>query len=222
MSETGVPTRLYIYCPQCDDDTLHEVVSVKGGQKAKGQAVEKNRTADIECKVLCLECEMTSIQTIAISKEIDLNVIISEGANSRASTIRVAEDDILHVEQELLIEDNPVMITGIETPQRRVQRAEAKTIKTLWVKEFEIVTLKISVSRAGRTKNYTMEMDPHNEVAIGDVLRIDEKKLQVDRIKTNKGKLAKEGSSEEAYRIRRAYCKELFDRPRYDRRRHRR
>ena len=88
-----VPETLYYDCPDCDDETIHDVLKGRMGK------------ASLECTLKCTECGRTFATTIPLPKIIKMQVVISDGPVSERTVTEIEEDDIIAVEDEFFLED---------------------------------------------------------------------------------------------------------------------
>src|SRR5512137_217229 len=120
-----------IFCPTCGVDTDH--IMIKSGQ---------------ENLVRCVECE--TIHSVQVERErlVNLKVIVSDDELSEPYYIKIPAREMLHVGDELLVDDpaKDVIMTEIASLEtdRWVSSATAETVKTVWARATDEVPLKIS------------------------------------------------------------------------------
>jgi uncharacterized Zn finger protein len=99
-----------------------------------------------------------------------------------------------------------VEITGIETGERRVQRARAKAITSLWTRVIEQVVVKISVHDGRKTIPLYKECEGEDPFVVGDIYTVQGKRFKITQLKLRDGPLMrKEGWKTVAHRIKRVY-----------------
>jgi uncharacterized Zn finger protein len=182
------------HCPECNDETEHEVVAesrdllVRCTTCGHHQRVPKER-----------EPEALMIKTI-VSKE----------GTSRVCEIELAEDDECSVDDHLVAECGDdafgVEITAIEAGEKRVQRAKARDITTLWSRTIEQVVVKISIHDGRKTIPVYMECDGEQPFVVNEMYVVSGKRFKVSHLKLRDGPLMrKEGWKTVAHRVKRIY-----------------
>jgi len=179
-----VPTSLMVECPNCKEETLHEVLSGKTGGKT--QLV-------LDSTVRCRECGLVHHVILKGEKPRDVPVVISWLEQSIKSSISLGPDEVLEVEDEIMCGDIPVLITSIESKGARVKRAKVAAITTVWGKKFDKVRVPFNISHQGKTYSEHMMAVPDEEFFVGDILNIQRRDVVIHTIKT-KDKTMKRGS----------------------------
>ena len=191
-----VPGALYVECGGCEDITLHEVVHGKVAGKR------------LELQLRCRECGETSFQVREEVPTTNVPVVLSEGGQSRRTTLEIESDEVLLVGDELVVDGVPVQVRGIEVAtDKRVDSAPVKEIGTLWVVRFDKVKVKFSINMGHRTKAATEIAAPDEEYTVGEMVRVGGATAVIHRIKTW-DKVLQRGSAE-ARDIVRIYCKSV-------------
>ena len=182
-----------IFCPTCGADTEHTLI--KSGQ---------------ENLVRCEECE--TVHSVQVERErlVNLKVIVSNDELSEPYYIKIPAKEMLHVGDELLVDDpakDVVMteIASIET-DRRVSSAPAETVKTVWARATDEVPLKISVYRNGNTHSLKINVAGDEVFEVGEARKVEGFKFVIVKMK-----LRGEGFAEvaEAKDIQRVWGREL-------------
>ncbi|MCL1978618.1 MAG: hypothetical protein FWG60_00440 [Methanomassiliicoccaceae archaeon] len=186
---------LYIQCPNCDDLTEHDIL--------KGRVGKDNVTGTFRCS----ECGRVFSDTVKIPELLKVKVLFSEGSVTATTDTELESNEVLTVGDEFYLEDGRrVCITHIETEDgRKGNRFQADRIKALWVKQFDILSVKVSVNDGQRTYSVRTDADPDDEFLIGTILSFDDFDALIHAIKT-KDRLLKNGSAE-ARDITRIYGK---------------
>lgn len=168
-----VPGALYQDCETCADITLHEVVHGKVSGKR------------LELTVRCQECGTTTHQIREDAPITHVKVIFSDGDQSRRTTLEIESNEVLMVGDEIVIDDTPSQVRGIEVgPERRADVAPAKDISTLWVVRFDRVKVKFSINMGHRTKAVAQVATPDEEFTVGDMVEVGGITAVIHRIKT--------------------------------------
>ena len=183
-----------VHCPECKDETEHEVIAdsrdrlVRCTTCGHHQHIPKER-----------EPELLTVKTI-----------VSREGTSMVGTIEFAEDDECFVDDHLVAEVGDeaygVEVSSIEVGEKRVQRAKAKLITTLWTRTIDQVVVKISVHDGRKTIPLYMECEGETEFVVGEKYVVDAKRFKISHLKLRDGPLMrKEGWKTAAHRIKRIY-----------------
>ncbi|MCX6689801.1 MAG: HVO_0476 family zinc finger protein [Methanoregula sp.] len=181
-------------CPECKDETEHEVV-----------ADSRDRL------VRCTVCgHHQHIPREREPQSILVKTIVSREGTSMVGLIEFAEGDECFVDDHLVAEVGDeaygVEVSSIECGEKRVQRAKANTITTLWTRTIDQVVVKISVHDGRNTIPLYMECDGETEFAVGERYVVDAKRFKISHLKLRDGPLMrKEGWKTIAHRIKRIY-----------------
>lgn len=180
-----VPKVVYADCPNCGEETLHEVV--------KGKVTEGKKIF-FEGVVLCSECGAK--YSISLEEELPLNIpiIISEMEHSKKEGIELHPEDEIKVDDEIGFKGSPLIITAIESKGKRVGKALAKEIDTIWAKRFDKVRVKFSVNLGGRTLAREVWVEPERLFKIDEFVNLNGMKMRIHSVKV-KGKLLRKGSA---------------------------
>ncbi|MDR2845973.1 MAG: hypothetical protein LBV63_01685 [Candidatus Methanoplasma sp.] len=186
MVKNAIPdSTIYIPCPNCDDVTEHEVL--------KGNWGKGNVTGTFRCG----DCGRVFSASIRIPESRTVKILFSDGDVTNGSETTLESDEVVTVDDEFYLDDGRrVCVTHIDVESgKNVRRAQADVIKRLWVKQFDVLTIKVSVNEGQRTHSLRVEADPDEEFPIGTVLGFDDFDALVHAIKT-KDKLINRGSAE--------------------------
>jgi uncharacterized Zn finger protein len=186
---------LYIKCPDCDDLTAHDIL--------KGRVGKDNVTGTFRCA----ECGRIFSGTVKTPRILKVKVLFSEGAETETTQTELESNEILRVGDEFYLEDGRrVCVTHIESVDgKKGKRFQADQIKALWVKQFDILSVKVSVNDGHKTYSVRTPAEPDDDFATGTILSFDNFDAFVHAIKT-KDRLIRNGSAE-ARDITRIYGK---------------
>ncbi|MDR2699087.1 MAG: hypothetical protein LBB30_05385 [Candidatus Methanoplasma sp.] len=195
MKKLELPECLYVRCPECDDIVEHEIL--------KGRAGKDNVTGTFRCT----ECGRVFSDSIKVPEAFDVKVLFSDGGVTGTTVTELRANEILAIGDEFYLDDGRrVCITHIETEDgRKGKKFQADKIKALWVKQFDVLSVKVSVNDGHSTYSVRVNADPDDEFSTGSVLAFDDFDALVHAIKT-KDRLIKNGSAE-AREITRIYGK---------------
>lgn len=185
IMEREVPEAVYIECTKCREQTAHEVLKGKMGK------------ASLEGTLKCMDCGKTITTTIPMPRQIVTRVIVSDGPVSYQSSTVLEEDELLMEGDEFYLEDGlRVRIASIENnDNKRVRKARAPKVKTIWAQKFDILNVKVTVNDG--TKSYSRRIPalPDDEYAIGQLLSLEDMDCFIHAIKT-RDRLINRGTTE--------------------------
>jgi len=159
-----------IFCPTCGADTEHSMI--KSGQ---------------ENLVRCDECE--TVHSVQIKRErlVNLKVVVSDDERSSPYYIKIPAKEMLHVGDELLVDDpaKDVVMTEIASLEtdRRVNSAPAEMVKTVWARATDEVPLKISVYRNGKTHSLKIIVAGDEAFEVGEARKVEGFKFVIVKMK---------------------------------------
>ena len=139
-----------------------------------------------------------------------IKAIVSKEGTSRVCGMRFAEEDECNVDDHLVAECGDdafgVEVTAIECGDKRVKRAKAPEITTLWTRAIEQVVVKISIHDGRKTIPVYMECDGEQPFVVGEMYVVSGKRFRISHLKLRDGPLMrKEGWKPVAHRVRRIY-----------------
>jgi len=160
--------------------------------------------------VRCEECG--TVHSVQVERErlVNLKVIVSNDELSEPYFIKIPAKEVLHVGDELLVDDpaKDVVMTEIASLEtdRRVNAAPAEAVKTAWARATDDVPLKISVYRNGKTHPLKISVAGDEVFEVGEARKVEGFKFVIVKIK-----LRGEGFAEvaEAKDIQRVWGREL-------------
>ncbi|MDX1611862.1 MAG: HVO_0476 family zinc finger protein, partial [Candidatus Thermoplasmatota archaeon] len=124
------------------------------------------------------------------------HTILSEGSESRSTTVPLAKGDRVRVDDEVFGDGHRLLVRAIEVDQgRRVNAAPAEDIKTLWCMVFDKLTIKIAVNKGHITHSDEMDVVPEEEFFVGDEITVHNQPVRIKAIKTHEG-IRRHGSAQ--------------------------
>jgi uncharacterized Zn finger protein len=180
-----IPSVLSIDCPLCGKTTLHNLKKGKLSSKTK---------LTYDCVVECTECNHIHHAVIVEEKQIELPVILSSQGESTRESITLPPGARLTVDDEIIVNNINVKVTGIELKEKRVNSALVSEILTLWCKRFDKIKLKLSINHGSRTLSRSIFAVPDEEFYIGDIIKSGSDQIAIHKIKT-RGLIIKDGGS---------------------------
>lgn len=190
-----IPNALYLDCPSCGENAVHEVLRGKMGKKQD----------TLEATVKCQECGHTYTTVVREPESIKIPIIVSDRSESHKEEIELMEDEILSVGDEIFLGESQLLVTAIESKGKRVENREPADIDTIWAKKFDRVIVKISINKHTQTIPAELEALPDEEFYVGDLMTIGTEKVAIHSIKTESGTVRR--GSVEARNIVRIYAK---------------
>ncbi|OPX62402.1 MAG: hypothetical protein A4E30_00742 [Methanomassiliicoccales archaeon PtaB.Bin215] len=179
----NVPNAIHVECPDCGEETLHEVLKGKLGKDGD----------TLEATVRCQECGRIHPAVVREPKTVMVPVIVSDQGESRKAEIEIPEDEELRVEDELLLDDLPIIVSSLEKGNGRVTKALAKDVTAIWAKRFDQVHVKISINDVHKTIPAEIVVLPEEEFFIGDLMTVGRYNVVITQIKTTDS-MARRGS----------------------------
>ena len=177
------PNSIYVECPDCGEETLHEVL--KGKLSKDGDTFEGT--------LKCQECGRVHAAVVREAKTIKVPIVVSDQSQSRKAEIELPEDELLCVEDELVLDDLPIIVSSLEVNGGRVDKAEVKNITTIWAKRFDKVHVKISINDVHKTMSTEVLALPEEEFFVGDMMTVGRYNVVITKIKTRES-IAQRGS----------------------------
>jgi len=202
MMKREMPETIYFDCPDCDEETEHKILKGRMGK------------ASIEGTFQCIVCGRVSSETIKIPELIEVPVVFSDGDVSETTRTTIESNDIIQEEDEFFLDDGRrVCVTHIDTLDGKLKKKTIATnVRKLWVKQFDILSIKVSVNDDDHTYSLRVEAEPDDEFVVGTQLSFEDFDCLIHAIKT-KHSLVKKGVAE-ARDITRIYGK--IRKKRYD------
>ncbi|MBN1323221.1 MAG: hypothetical protein JW986_04365 [Methanotrichaceae archaeon] len=177
-----------IICPACGEASEH--VTVKMGR---------------EHLVRCGSCGTVFPLQLERVKIAVLKVMVSREGSTKVYLIEVPATEELYVGQEMLVDDKShdlvlAQITSLET-DRRVEKAQARSVKAAWARAVDDVALKVSVFKDGKTRSIKLAVSGEESYSLGQILDSEAGRCRVEKIKLRQGGFADEAKASEITRI---------------------
>ncbi|MCQ2069547.1 MAG: hypothetical protein MJZ68_00220 [archaeon] len=192
---TETPEYIYYECSECDDVTEHTILRGKMGN------------ANVTGTFRCTGCGHVFTGTIKLPKELPVKVMLSTGDVTETTETVLMEDEIVAVGDEFDLDDGRhVCITFIDVEDgSRRKKVPAPEVKALWVKNYDVLQIKVSVNDYKKTYPMLCDAEPDDEFTVGMYMHFDMWDCVIHAIKT-KDKLMRRGTTE-ARNIVRVYAK---------------
>ncbi len=202
MIQREMPDTIFYECPVCDDDTEHQILKGRMGKES------------IEGTFRCNACGRITSETIKIPGLIEVPVVFSDGDVSETTKTTIETNDIIAIDDEFFLDDGRrVCVTHVDVKEgATTKKVRATNVKKLWVKQFDLLSVKVSVNDDRNTYSLRVEAEPDDEFVVGTQLEFEDFDCLIHAIKT-KHSLVKRGAAE-AMDITRIYGK--IRKKRYD------
>ena len=157
MIQREMPDTIFYECPVCDDETEHQILKGKMGK------------ATIEGTFRCNVCGRVTSETIKIPELLEVPVVFSDGDVSETTRTTIESNDIIAIDDEFELDDGRlVCVTHIDVDaDKKVKKALATDVRKLWVKRFDVLSVKVSVNDGGKTYSLRVEAEPDDEFVVG-------------------------------------------------------
>ncbi len=195
VMDEELPEAIIFECPECRDDTEHEILKGRFGKSS------------VSGTFRCTECGKIYTTTIRLPEERTVKVLYSDGDVTHVTETVLMSNEIVEIGDEFFLDSGErVRITHIDSEDgKKSKKVPATEVKSLWVKQFGVLSVKVSVNDNHRTLSVRIDAEPDDEFAVGSTLSFEDFDCFVHAIKT-KDRLIRKGSAE-ARNITRVYGK---------------
>lgn len=181
------PSAVTTACPDCGEDTLHTVLHGRTG---------KGASFTLDATVQCAECSRVHHVTIKEPAPVDVSVVVSRGQESHRTTLKLPPDEDVSVGEAFIVDGKNCKLTGIHArDQRWVDDASLDAVETLWMKEFEELSVGFAINMGHKTITKSLPAPPEQEFTIGHEHVFGRLRVTVHAIKTHE-RLLKRGTAE--------------------------
>lgn len=163
--------------------------------------------------VKCDTCETIHVISLPASQNISIKVVVSKHGTSAVQRIELLGQDEVAVGDEFIIDEGDelsvVQVMSIELSEsKRVGRANAESIKTIWAKAVDEVVVKISLQSGKHTEPLDLPAPGEREFVVGNIERFNKNYFKIKTIKVRDGALLrKTGESAKARYIKRIFAR---------------
>lgn len=137
--------------------------------------------------VRCEECGMVHPFEAARERLVQVRVIVNRDGLSQPHRIRLPASEVLTVGEGLLVDDpsREVVMTEITSleAEGRVVSAPAQNVRTVWARATDVVSLKISVYRNGRSHPIKVQVPGDEVLSVGEVRSMGGFRFHIVKIK---------------------------------------
>ncbi len=172
-----LPDRVPTPCPSCSPDleTVHEVLTVTEGGGT--------------FTVRCSECGHVHKVTPDRTREVTIDVVVSQDGESFTANVTMPEDETIELGEEFILETEEVLstvrVTSLElSGQRRVEAAGAADIETIWSREVDNVAVNVTVhpqdGSRDDSRSITVYVPGDYEFEVGSVESFGDDEFEID------------------------------------------
>ena len=183
-----------IVCPVCKEECEHQVLREAA-----------------ELVVQCSVCgQVHRIPRPPEPRIFTIRAIVSREMESQVCSVEMLEGEVVslgdHIAAECEDEVYGVEVTGIEAGERRVRRAEAEEVTTLWTRGIEQVVVRASIHTGRTTIPLYQTAEGEDEFVVGEAYTFGGRRIRISHIKLRDGPvMRKEGWKTVARRVKRIY-----------------
>jgi uncharacterized Zn finger protein len=188
MPPIDAPSAVTAPCPDCGEETLHEVLKATVATRGGGLSLSGT--------VQCTECSRVHHATVKQAPDVEVPAVVSKGKVSRRTVVKLPGEEEVSVGEAFVVDGVNSKLTGIEDKDmRRVEAAAVKDIRTVWLIEFEEVSVGFAINLGKKTIAKAIPSLPEREFSVGEEHLFGRLRVTVHAIKT-KERLIKRGSAE--------------------------
>ena len=187
------------FCTTCKEETEQEVLS-------------ESRDLIIRCTV----CGLTSRRPLPPEPEpVYVKTIVSREGESFVGKAELMKGEVVEVGDYIVAERDDgegagVEIMSLEVGDKRVTKAVAEEINTIWSRAIDEVIVRISVHDGKKTIPMYVACDGDDRFTIDEIVSIDRVRARIDHICLRNGMIQRrKGKYEVANRIKRIYAYRL-------------
>lgn len=187
------------FCTTCKEETEQEVLS-------------ESRDLIIRCTV----CGLTSRRPLPPEPEpVYVKAIVSREGESFVAKAELMKGEVVEVGDYIVAERDDgegagVEIMSLEVGDKRVQKAVAEEINTIWSRAIDEVIVRISVHDGKKTIPMYVACEGDDRFTIDEIVSIDRVRARIDHICLRNGMIQRrKGKYEMANRIKRVYAYRL-------------
>jgi uncharacterized Zn finger protein len=164
-------------------------------------------------RVRCEECGHVHKIPVKKEKQLKIRVVISRQDKSSVQEMEAGSEDIIHADDEFVVdtgeEVSGVRVQSIELKDgKRVKKAKAPDIMTIWARAIDEVIVKIAVQKKEITESFDYKVNGDYEFIIGSTMKIGGYEVAITNIKVREGGIfRREGTAIKAKDIKRVYSK---------------
>ena len=202
--------RVALACPSCasDEATVHEVLKPGG-----------------HVTVRCTECGHVHKERYDPPREIELDVVVSQGDESLTSTVDVPPADTVEHGDEFVVDTAEaimqVRVTAIELDgDQRVEEATLEDVETLWTRAVDNVRVNVTVhpndGKRDASRSVTVSVPGDHEFTVGESAEFGDEEFEITGVQVRDDapeyrfeKLDHDGDTVFAKDVKRVYARDV-------------
>ncbi len=176
-----IPDRVPTPCPSCSPDleTVHEVLTEGGGALT----------------VRCSECAHVHKIQPERTREVTIDVVVSQDDESFTANTTTPEDETIEVGDEFILETEEVLstvrVTSLELEEhKRTEKAAAEDVETVWTREVDNVGVNVTIhpqdGSRDDSRSITVYVPGDFEFEVGEVEEFGDDEFEIDAIVVRK------------------------------------
>jgi uncharacterized Zn finger protein len=189
-----------LYCESCGRETPHRVLRVDRTPHAPG--------AVLSGVARCRECRRTHPFESLATATVDRVLIVSSGAESKRSSVRIPRHARLEVDRELPGADPPVRIRKLELANGGSRRtAVASEVATVWGVRDTGAVVRVSLVEGARTRPAVVRLPHGTELEVGAELNVEGTRTEIVALRAAGHTWRRPGDRFPSERVDRAYVR---------------
>ena len=164
-----------IVCPVCKEECEHQVLREAA-----------------ELVVQCSECgQVHRVPRPPEPEILTIKAIVSQETESTVCSVEMFDDETVSIGDRIAAECGDevfgVEVTGIEVGPKRVRKAAASEVTTIWTRGIEQVVVKASVHTGRTTIPLYQAADGEDEFIVGETYTLGGRRVRISHIKLRDG-----------------------------------
>ena len=183
---------LWIFCEVCGEECPHDVLKSRTSSK---------RGFSFQGVVKCLECNTTRSAEIKEKPPLELRLRISDDNQTQKNILHVDKGVVIRVGDTRPHPDGLILITGLETGNKRPNQAFSEDNPIVWAKKATHAKIRFAIHEGESTISVKQEFEASEEFRVGMKVRIEGKIANIKAINLFGGKLVKMAYAIEISRV---------------------
>ena len=186
-----------VQCNTCLDgvERLHKVIT------------ERGRGDGIDVRARCETCSSVHVVELRPPRALKVPITLSDGAESRADSISIDDDEVIAVGDEFEHDEQRWEIRRIESSTHDLIEAPAREIRRLWAVRTDIVRIKVTYTKGEISSSEVWTVEPETVFTADATIETPRGMWMLRAIHTGRGRRLR--GSEPAYLIRRIFLHAL-------------
>ncbi len=193
-----------------DEDDLVLVqcnTCLDGGERLHKVITERGRGDGIDVRARCETCSSVHVVELRPPRALKVPITLSDGAESRADSISIDDDEVIAVGDEFEHDEQRWEIRRIESSNHDLIEAPAGEIRRLWAVRTDIVRIKVTYTKGEISSSEVWTVEPETVFTADATIETPRGMWMLRAIHTGRGRRLR--GSEPAYLIRRIFLHAL-------------